>query len=178
MKRRVQKKTAEEKSGSQLQSTRVPAQAASDVAIPRKDKEKVAKKLFSDLQQRPSAPRITKALLRSYPPQYAKGVPSPVSSPFVRGQWGSFLESSDQKKISGDYRDIVTSPQPGFAAIFLSEAYERIREMEFESGVAELASLLELIRHNPHFKVEIEAMRMLVQGESVLEQFSAKIRSM
>ena len=62
------------------------------------------------------------------------------------------------------------------AAIAIHVFYERIRVIKFEDAIGELYGFFQLIRHNPHFKREIAAIRSLIDAEAVINKFDAKVQ--
>lgn len=61
------------------------------------------------------------------------------------------------------------------AAIALKIFYAECRQMKFGDAICKLAGFYQLIRHNPHFKAEVEAIRRIIEAEDVLNKFSAKV---
>ena len=62
-------------------------------------------------------------------------------------------------------------PDPGRspeAVIGLHEIYNRVSEMSFEEAVSELRCIKDLIHHNPHFRIEVMALRRITTGELLL----------
>lgn len=61
------------------------------------------------------------------------------------------------------------------SAIFLKGCYESLQEKTFAAGLGEIAGLYNLIKHNPHFQPEANALRALAIGEDIMQQFVAKV---
>ncbi len=64
------------------------------------------------------------------------------------------------------------------AAISLKEIYESIQERTFENGLGDIAGLYNLIKHNPHFQPEANALRALAIGEDIMQQFLRKVENL
>lgn len=103
-------------------------------------------------------------------------------APEAARHWTEYTApSSDASKaqVAAPYdhtRHDVESPEG--AAVILGELYDEWRSVPFESGIANFHALFQLMRHNPHFGPEVEALRMMLHGESVLNQFAGKVSAM
>lgn len=69
------------------------------------------------------------------------------------------------------------------AAIVFSGCYERIINMGpdkggLESILGDLAGLYQLVKHNPHFKAEKAALRAILEGYEVMDQFREKVENL
>jgi len=65
--------------------------------------------------------------------------------------------------------------EDGICAYAFTDFLESLEEETFPKAMSKLASFYHLIKHNPMFRPEIEAMRMLLQGEHVLHEFIHKM---
>ena len=82
----------------------------------------------------------------------------------------------NQDMIDEPYRpEIMSQEWPESAAIFMKEQYSRLSDMPFASAIAEFAGLYQLMRHNPHFNPEANALRNMIEGEIVLHQMASKV---
>ncbi|HRZ12292.1 MAG TPA: hypothetical protein P5567_07540 [Kiritimatiellia bacterium] len=104
-----------------------------------------------------------------------------AKNPGLTAHWTALIESAKAEGKAParfDYDEQPLKNSPEAAATLLSDLYERILEMDFENAIAEFYGLYQLIRHNPHFKPEVEAIHSMICAEGVLNQFSAKVRGL
>lgn len=83
-------------------------------------------------------------------------------------------ESYDREKFTreGDLSLCET------AAVTLMECYRKLGESTFDNVMANYLGLYQLIKHNPHFQAEAHAMRMMIEGETVMNQFCQKVENL
>ena len=72
----------------------------------------------------------------------------------------------------------VSKDDPEDAAIYLADFYDSLETgtESFTEKICSISGLYQLMRHNPHFRPEAEAMRMMLEGENILNQFAHKVR--
>ncbi len=93
--------------------------------------------------------------------------------------WTNHIEPTTAEGKASVYApycpEMLSEDSPEAAAILLAELYEEWREGNFDETLAKFHGLLNLIRHNPHFRPEAEAIQSMIEGEIVLNQFAAKV---
>lgn len=87
--------------------------------------------------------------------------------------------------VAAPYEDATSRHSPELAAVTLDSILARIMGTGPDKPprpwtviVAELDGLFQIIRHNPHFQEEAEALRLLVHSDYLLSQFSFKVNSL
>jgi hypothetical protein len=98
-------------------------------------------------------------------------------SPADPRSWENFLDAKDREHIEGYNNADIEKDDPAFARCAFFSFLNNIKEMDFENATAECGSFFQLIRHNPHFRAEIEALKKLVEGENVLNQFFKNVEA-
>ena len=82
------------------------------------------------------------------------------------------------KDIAPGAKDSERAVDPIEAAIHFDVFYQEQRQQDFEDAICSFKAFYELIRHNPYFKREIEALRQMIEAEAVLNQFSEKVQKL
>ena len=81
-------------------------------------------------------------------------------------------------EVAAPYREALFQDNPEAAAVLLAELYETWRDGNFDNSIANFHALFQCVRHNPHFQPEAEALRMMIMGDALLNQFAGKVRAL
>ena len=99
---------------------------------------------------------------------------SQTSDPITEQGKAIVFADYDAHKYTGE-----THASTELAAIVFSTCYKHItEEKNFESIISDLGGLFNLVKHNPHFRPEIKALRAIVEGEQVMNEFHQKIENL
>jgi len=94
------------------------------------------------------------------------------------GHWTGFVEQTDVQKARlvrcAYWPNMQAKDDPVLAAKSLAEAYKDLSEKNFATAVFGLPGLLNMVRHNPNLSPEVEALRMIVSGVTVMNQLCVK----
>ncbi|MCE5336281.1 MAG: hypothetical protein LLG06_17015 [Desulfobacteraceae bacterium] len=92
-------------------------------------------------------------------------------------QWDATLDTVQRDRIKNI--DIIPSTTERncaeMAAVAFDSYIEEQMDKPFHDGMANLACFHQLIRHNPLFREEIGYLKMMIDGEWFLNQFSQKV---